>query len=81
MPLECNYDVGNSELLAINQSAFEEWSHWLEGAKHTVILSISQTQREYIHISTPGTLRLMPCPVCMTAHMRAQQINLSYYCP
>ncbi|KAK3574414.1 hypothetical protein QTP86_006579 [Hemibagrus guttatus] len=30
---ECNYDVGNRELLAI-KAALEEWRHWLEGARH-----------------------------------------------
>ncbi|KAL0150461.1 hypothetical protein M9458_054278 [Cirrhinus mrigala] len=32
-PTEQNYDVGHRELLAI-KAAFEEWQHWLEGAKH-----------------------------------------------
>lgn len=29
--VECNYDAGNRELLAI-KVALEEWRHWLEGA-------------------------------------------------
>ncbi|CAJ0929331.1 unnamed protein product, partial [Ranitomeya imitator] len=38
-PAERNYDVGNRELLAMKW-AFEEWRHWLEGAKHrTVVLT------------------------------------------
>ncbi len=32
-PTEQNYDIGNRELLAM-KAAFEEWRHWLEGAKH-----------------------------------------------
>ncbi|CAJ0934458.1 unnamed protein product, partial [Ranitomeya imitator] len=34
---ERNYDVGNRELLAMKW-AFEEWRHWLEGAKHRVVV-------------------------------------------
>ncbi|CAJ0953264.1 unnamed protein product [Ranitomeya imitator] len=34
-PAERNYDVGNRELLALKW-AFEEWRHWLEGAKHRI---------------------------------------------
>ncbi|XP_073408526.1 uncharacterized protein [Dendrobates tinctorius] len=36
-PSERNYDVGNRELLAMTW-AFEEWRHWLEGAKHQVVV-------------------------------------------
>ncbi|CAJ0965396.1 unnamed protein product [Ranitomeya imitator] len=36
-PAECNYDVGNRELLAMKW-AFEEWRHWLEGAKHRIVV-------------------------------------------
>ncbi|CAJ0931337.1 unnamed protein product [Ranitomeya imitator] len=35
-PAKRNYDVGNRELLAMKW-AFEEWRHWLEGAKHCVV--------------------------------------------
>ncbi|CAJ0935819.1 unnamed protein product [Ranitomeya imitator] len=41
-PAERNYDVGNRELLAMKW-AFEEWRHWLEGAKHRV--TNGQTER------------------------------------
>lgn len=34
---EQNYDVGNHELLAI-KLAFEEWRHWLEGARHPIVI-------------------------------------------
>ncbi|CAJ0921996.1 unnamed protein product [Ranitomeya imitator] len=36
-PAERNYDVGNQELLAMKW-AFEEWRHWLEGAKHRIVV-------------------------------------------
>ncbi|CAJ0931153.1 unnamed protein product [Ranitomeya imitator] len=36
-PADRNYDVGNRELLAMKW-AFEEWRHWLEGAKHRVVV-------------------------------------------
>ncbi|CAJ0953950.1 unnamed protein product, partial [Ranitomeya imitator] len=36
-PAERNYDVVNRELLAMKW-AFEEWRHWLEGAKHRVVV-------------------------------------------
>ncbi|CAJ0943660.1 unnamed protein product [Ranitomeya imitator] len=36
-PAERNYDVGNRELLAVKW-AFEEWRHWLEGAKHRILV-------------------------------------------
>ncbi|CAJ0917196.1 unnamed protein product [Ranitomeya imitator] len=36
-PAECNYDVGNRELLAMKW-AFKEWRHWLEGAKHRIVV-------------------------------------------
>ncbi|CAJ0958401.1 unnamed protein product [Ranitomeya imitator] len=36
-PAERNYDVGNRELLAMKW-AFEEWRHWLEGAKHRIVV-------------------------------------------
>ncbi|CAJ0932319.1 unnamed protein product, partial [Ranitomeya imitator] len=36
-PAERNYDVGNRELLAMKW-AFEEWRHWLEGARHRVVV-------------------------------------------
>lgn len=30
-------DVGNHELLAV-KAAFKEWQHWLEGAKHPILV-------------------------------------------
>lgn len=34
---ERNYDVGDWELLAV-KLALEEWQHWLEGSKYSVVV-------------------------------------------
>uniref|UniRef100_A0AAQ4QM75 Gypsy retrotransposon integrase-like protein 1 n=5 Tax=Gasterosteus aculeatus aculeatus TaxID=481459 RepID=A0AAQ4QM75_GASAC len=44
---ERNYDVGNRELLAV-KLAFEEWRHWLEGAKHPFLVLTDHRNLEYI---------------------------------
>jgi hypothetical protein len=36
-PAECNYDVGDRELLAVVR-ALRVWRHWLEGAKHSFLI-------------------------------------------
>ncbi|CAJ0965615.1 unnamed protein product [Ranitomeya imitator] len=46
-PAERNYDVGNRELLAIKW-AFEEWRHWLEGAKHRVVVLTDHKNLTYL---------------------------------
>ncbi len=46
-PTEQNYDVGNRELLAI-KAAFEEWRHWLEGAKHPFTVLTDHRNLEYL---------------------------------
>ncbi|KAL0199796.1 hypothetical protein M9458_002983, partial [Cirrhinus mrigala] len=46
-PTEQNYDVGNCELLAM-KAAFEEWRHWLEGAKHPFTVLTDHRNLEYI---------------------------------
>ncbi|KAL0147126.1 hypothetical protein M9458_057650 [Cirrhinus mrigala] len=46
-PAECNYDVGNRELLAI-KLALEEWRHWLEGAKHPFTVLTDHRNLEYL---------------------------------
>ncbi len=51
-PTEQNYDVGNCELLAM-KAAFEEWRHWLEGARHSVI-RVSQAHYNSSIISYGG---------------------------
>ncbi|KAK3549099.1 hypothetical protein QTP70_031894 [Hemibagrus guttatus] len=45
---ECNYDVGNRELLAI-KAALEEWRHWLEGARHPFQVLTDHCNLEYLH--------------------------------
>ncbi|CAJ0962151.1 unnamed protein product [Ranitomeya imitator] len=46
-PAERNYDVGNRELLA-KKWAFEEWRHWLEGAKHRVVVLTDHKNLTYL---------------------------------
>ncbi len=46
-PAEQNYDVGNRELLAM-KAAFEEWRHWLEGAKHPFTILTDHRNLEYL---------------------------------
>ncbi len=46
-PAEQNYDVGNRELLAM-KAAFEEWRHWLEGAKHPFTVLTDHCNLEYL---------------------------------
>ncbi len=53
---ERNYDVGDRELLAM-KAAFEEWRHWLEGAKLTFIVLTDHRNLEYIR----SAKRLNPC--------------------
>ncbi len=46
-PTEQNYDVGNRELLTM-KAAFEEWRHWLEGAKHSFTVLTDHRNLEYL---------------------------------
>ncbi|KAI2646964.1 Transposon Tf2-9 polyprotein [Labeo rohita] len=46
-PAECNYDVGNRELLTI-KLALEEWRHWLECAKHPFTVLTDHRNLEYL---------------------------------
>ena len=39
MPAEQNYDIHDKELLAI-MDAFKVWRHYLQGAKHEVLVII-----------------------------------------
>ncbi|KAF7646418.1 hypothetical protein LDENG_00188160 [Lucifuga dentata] len=45
-PAECNYDIGNCELLAV-KLAVEEWRHWLEGAKVPFLVWTDHKNLEY----------------------------------
>ncbi|KAK1795726.1 hypothetical protein P4O66_001208 [Electrophorus voltai] len=42
-----NYGVGDCELLAM-KVAFEEWRHWLEGARHLFTLYTDHKNLEYL---------------------------------
>ncbi|KAK3554259.1 hypothetical protein QTP70_020113 [Hemibagrus guttatus] len=53
--VECNYDVGNRELLAI-KAALEEWRHWLGGARHPFQVLTDHRNLEYLR----GAKRLNP---------------------
>lgn len=46
-PAECNYDIGDRELLAIKLS-LEEWRHWLEGAVQPFIVWTDHKNLEYL---------------------------------
>ncbi|XP_029285544.1 uncharacterized protein LOC115007027, partial [Cottoperca gobio] len=46
-PAECNYDIGNRELLAV-KLALEEWRHWLEGSKVPFVVWTDHKNLEYI---------------------------------
>lgn len=44
---ECNYDVGDIELLEV-KLALEEWLHWLEGTKEPLLVWTDHKNLEYI---------------------------------
>ncbi len=46
-PAECNYDIGNRELLAV-KLALEEWHHWLEGSGVPFIVWTDHKNLKYI---------------------------------
>ncbi|KAL0163661.1 hypothetical protein M9458_039414, partial [Cirrhinus mrigala] len=46
-PAECNYDVGDRELLAM-KAALEEWRHWLEGATVPFVILTDHKNLEYL---------------------------------
>uniref|UniRef100_A0A8C5M5M4 Gypsy retrotransposon integrase-like protein 1 n=1 Tax=Leptobrachium leishanense TaxID=445787 RepID=A0A8C5M5M4_9ANUR len=46
-PAECNYDIGDKELLAIKQ-ALEEWRHILEGCLHPITIYTDHKNLEYL---------------------------------
>lgn len=46
-PAECNYDIGNRELLAI-KLALEEWHHWLEGARFPFTVLTDHKNLQYL---------------------------------
>lgn len=46
-PTQRNYDIGNRELLAVKM-ALEEWRHWLEGAKHPLLIWMDHKNLTYV---------------------------------
>ncbi|KAI4894728.1 hypothetical protein NFI96_008423 [Prochilodus magdalenae] len=46
-PAERNYGIGDKELLAI-KLAFDEWRHWLEGARHPFMVLTDHKNLEYL---------------------------------
>ncbi len=46
-PAECNYDIGNRELLAV-KLALVEWCHWLEGSGVPFVVWTDHKNLEYI---------------------------------
>lgn len=44
---DCNYDIGDRELLAI-KLALEEWRHWLKGAAQLFIVWTDHKNLEYL---------------------------------
>ncbi|CAJ0932367.1 unnamed protein product [Ranitomeya imitator] len=78
-PAERNYDVGNRELLAMKW-AFEEWRHWLEGAKHRVMVLTDHKNMTYLESAkrlNPRQARQVEssdCPGVDTVVDRLQQI-------
>ncbi|CAJ0934066.1 unnamed protein product, partial [Ranitomeya imitator] len=61
-PAERNYDVSNRELLAMKW-AFEEWRHWLEGAKHRVVVLTDHKNLTYLESAKRSLLRRYVAPV------------------
>jgi hypothetical protein len=45
-PIECNYEIHNTEMLAIIRG-LEEWRHYLEGARHPVEIWTNHKNLEY----------------------------------
>jgi RNase H-like domain found in reverse transcriptase len=48
--VECNYEIHNTEMLAIIR-ALEEWHHYLEGARHPVEIWTDHKNLEYFRVA------------------------------
>ncbi|KAL2012656.1 hypothetical protein VTN00DRAFT_181 [Thermoascus crustaceus] len=55
-PPELNYDIHDKELLAI-MAAVKEWRHYLEGAKHQVVIYCDHKNLAYFTTSKELTQR------------------------
>jgi hypothetical protein len=49
-PVECNYKIHNTEMLAIIQG-LEEWRHYLEGVRHPVEIWTDHNNLEYFRVA------------------------------
>lgn len=49
-PTKSNYDIGERELMDI-KLALEEWSHWLEGAEHPVLVWTEHKNLSYLQVA------------------------------
>ncbi len=70
---ECNYDVGNKELLSM-KAAIEEWRHWLEGATHPFQVITDHKNLEYIK----SAKRLNPCQAPWALFFTRFQFTVTY---
>ena len=61
-PAERNYDVRDRELLAVVK-ALKAWRHWLEAAKHPILIWTDHRNLEYIQAARrPSRRRSSPFP-------------------
>lgn len=70
-PVECNYDIGNRELLAIKLT-LEEWRHWLEGGKQPSLVLTDHKNLQYL---TREAKRLNPRLLLLFTHF---DFSISY---
>jgi hypothetical protein len=49
-PVECNYEIHDTEMLAIIRG-LEEWRHYLEGARHPVEIWTNHKNLEYLRVA------------------------------
>jgi hypothetical protein len=50
IPVEQNYEIHNTEMLAIIRG-LEEWRHYLEGARHPVVIWTDHKNLKYFHVT------------------------------
>uniref|UniRef100_A0A8C5LZY7 Gypsy retrotransposon integrase-like protein 1 n=1 Tax=Leptobrachium leishanense TaxID=445787 RepID=A0A8C5LZY7_9ANUR len=72
-PAECNYEVGDRELLAIKK-ALEEWRHLLEGTSHPVSVFTDHKNLEYLRTAK----RLKPHHARWALFFPRFQLHITY---
>lgn len=70
---ECNYNIGDCELLAI-KLALEEWRHWLEGAQHPFAIFTDHKNLQYLREAK----RLNPRLACWAMFFTRFNFQISY---